>query len=144
MNGYWDNNDNISKPYKVNHCNNIVEFCVNIIRCELVSYHSLLNGTNNKKWLFRNLHRHWVRGQTKSLTNKYYYIVRGDDWVFGIVDSVYSVRNENVPTLRLVNKICLLSGMWRIVPIVTKDGHVRDVLIEPMNIFLRGRDFPNT
>ena len=30
-------------------------------------------------------------GQTKCLTNKYYYIVRSDDWVFGIVDSVYSV-----------------------------------------------------
>ena len=36
--------------------------------------------------------------------------IHSDDWVFGIVDSVYSVRNKNIPinvtskNLRLINK----------------------------------------
>ena len=52
-------------------------------------------------------------------------------------------RSNTSENLRLINKICLLSGMWRIVPIVTKDGHDRDNSNWTYEYFYCGRDFTN-
>ena len=37
------NDNNVSKPYKVDHHNNAVKYCGNITQCEPIS-----NGTNTK------------------------------------------------------------------------------------------------